>query len=74
LYIRPGCDKYASVFLLKIFSDMTGELYWRIVKLSASKVRASRKERYLLQIASLHPALKGGACREVNRSKVTGLT
>jgi len=41
------------------------------VKLPALKGGASRKGKYLFQIASLNPALKGGACREANRSKVT---
>jgi hypothetical protein len=38
------------------------------VKLPALKGGASRKGKYLFQIASLNPALKGGACREANRS------
>jgi hypothetical protein len=38
------------------------------VKLPALKDGASRKGKYLFQIASLNPALKGGACREANRS------
>jgi hypothetical protein len=41
-----------------------------IVKLPALKGGASRKGIYLFQIASLNPALKGGACREANRSKI----
>ncbi|MGD2270758.1 MAG: hypothetical protein PVI06_10210 [Desulfobacterales bacterium] len=39
------------------------------VKLPAPRGEASRKGRYLFQIASLSPALKGGACREASRSK-----
>ena len=39
------------------------------VKLPALKGGASRKGKYLFQIASLNPALKGGACREANRSR-----
>jgi hypothetical protein len=39
------------------------------VKLPALKGEASRKGNYLFQIASLNPALKGGDCREANRSK-----
>jgi hypothetical protein len=38
------------------------------VKLPALKGGASRKGKYLFQIASLNPALKGGACREAYRS------
>jgi hypothetical protein len=39
------------------------------VKLPALKGGVSRKGKYLFQIASPNPALKGGACREANRSK-----
>jgi hypothetical protein len=40
------------------------------VKLPTLKGGASRKGKYLFQIASLNPALKGGACREANRPKI----
>ncbi len=45
-------------------------LFRNNVKLPALMGGASRKGKYLFQIASLNPASKGGACREANRSKV----
>jgi hypothetical protein len=40
------------------------------VKLPALKGGASRKGKYLFEIASLNPALKGGECKEANRSNL----
>ncbi len=46
------------------------QTFYETVKLPALKGGASRKGKYLFQIASLNPALKGGACREADRSKM----
>ncbi|MHC4458241.1 MAG: hypothetical protein ACYS0I_14370 [Planctomycetota bacterium] len=67
-----GCPFLQSCGFFKAANDPLDVLCQLAeVKLSDLKGGAFRKGMYLFQIAPLNPALKGGAYREGNRSKLT---